>query len=73
MTQTQTSSKRYYHLWAKKYVGQWCGEDLTLYETGVEMWLNEEELLLKILAGTRLVEADIADLNQKRYTDWLED
>lgn len=68
-----TLPKRYYHYWSKKYIGQLDGADFTLYETGHEMWLTDEEHVLMLLKGTHLVEADRADTDRRKYVDWLKD
>ena len=72
MTQTQTSSKRYYHYWSKKFMGQMNGADFTLYETGREIWLTDEEHIIMLLKGVGIVEADLADANKRKYIDWLQ-
>lgn len=68
---TPVLPKRYYHYWAKKYMGQMNGADFTLYETGHEMWLTDEEHVLMLLKGAHLIEADRADVDRQKYVDWL--
>jgi len=71
-TMIQDQPKRYYRLYAARHVGQLNGVDLTLYKTGMKMNLTPEEVVLKLLGGIRLVEADHADICKKQYTDWLD-
>lgn len=65
--------RRYYRLLAKKHIGQLDGQDLTIYETGHEMWLSDEEAVIKALEGVRFVDAEEADESRARYTRWLRD